>query len=119
MSAPPADAEPDILATGQAGGAAIRGSSLRAAGFVVNAALGALSAAFLFRHLGVEDTGVYVTALSLVTIVGGLSDLGLTALGIREIAVGAADQRRRLMGELLGLRLVLAVGGVLVMLAFA
>src|SRR3954471_6672778 len=119
MSAPPADAEPDILATGAAGGAAIRGGTLRAAGFVVNAVLGAVSAAFLFRHLGVADTGVYVTALSLVTIVGGMSDLGLTTLGIREVAVRAPEERRRLMADLLGMRLVFATAGVVVMLAFA
>src|SRR5205085_1614251 len=93
--------------------------ALRVGGYVANALLGALSAAFLFRHLGVARTGLYVTALSLTTIVGGLSDLGLTALGLRELSVRPPDQRARLMRNLLGMRIVVSVTGVMLVVAFS
>src|SRR5688572_33282559 len=89
-AAAPAGSRPqgeDLLDTPLAGPAAIRGGVVRAAGYLVGVVLSVGSAALLFRHLGVADAGRYVTVLSLVTIAGGLSDLGLTAIAIRELAV--------------------------------
>jgi O-antigen/teichoic acid export membrane protein len=112
----------DILDTPQAGPAAIRGSALRTGGYVTGVLLSALSAPLLIRHLGIGDFGRYVTVLSLIAIVGGLADAGLTAVGVREYAVRAPDARRRLVQNLLGLRLVLttiAVGGAVAFSALA
>src|SRR5947209_4202555 len=77
------------------------------------------AAAILFRHLGVAAAGRYITVLSLVTVVQGLADVGLTTLATRELAVAPADERRALMGPLLGVRLVLGAGGLVVAVAFA
>ena len=102
----------ELLASAEAGGLALRGGALRVVGYVVNALLGAVTAAILFRHLGVADTGRYVTAVSVAAIVGGLSDLGITAQGVRELSVRDDAGRRRLMANLLGLRSAFTVAGV-------
>jgi O-antigen/teichoic acid export membrane protein len=86
-------------------------------GYLLGALVSVLSAALLFRHLGVVETGNYVKATSLVAIVGALSDLGLTAVGIRELTTRPADERWELARELLGLRITLTlIGGTLMSL---
>lgn len=117
-SADPA-APPDLLATEQAGPAAIRGGTLRVGGYAVGVALSVLSAALLFRHLGVVDAGRYVTILSLVALVGGLTDAGLTAIGVREFATRSPEGRAAALRALLGMRIVLTLAGVVVAIAFA
>jgi O-antigen/teichoic acid export membrane protein len=83
--------------------------------YIVGALVSTISAALLFRHLGVAETGRYVTALSLVAIVGAISDLGLTAVGVREISTRPESERAPLMRDLLGLRITLtAIGGIAV-----
>jgi O-antigen/teichoic acid export membrane protein len=103
----------------EAGGAATRGGVLRVGSYLLNAALGALGGAFLYRHLGTKDAGTYVTAVTIAAIVAGLSDLGLTALGLRELAVRDRDGRARLMSNLLGLRVALTVAGTVLSVTFA
>jgi len=92
---------------------------MRVGGYIAGALVGAGAAALLFRHLGVVETGRYVTAMSLVAIVAGLSDLGLSAVGVREISLRPASERWRLAQELLGLRIVLTVSGVAAMSVIA
>jgi O-antigen/teichoic acid export membrane protein len=92
---------------------------MRGIGFLVGALASAASAALLFRHLGVIDTGRYVTILSLVTIVSGFSDLGLTAVGVREASVREGDERAPLLRELLGLRITLTLAGVVIVAGVA
>jgi O-antigen/teichoic acid export membrane protein len=77
-------------------------------------ALGA--AALLFRHLGVDDAGRYVTVLALVSIVQGLAEAGLGTMAARELTVRPS---RELLGRLLGVRLVLSAAGVAVAVGFA
>src|SRR3954447_25568863 len=83
----------DLLSSPQAGPAAVRGGGARVVGFFAGALASAASAALLFRHLGVGNPGRYVTILSLVAIVAGFSDLGLTAVGIRESSVRGPAER--------------------------
>jgi O-antigen/teichoic acid export membrane protein len=109
----------DLLDTPEAGPAAIRGGALRVGGFAAGVALSVVSAALLFRHLGVEDSGRYVTALALVAIVQGVTDAGLTALGMRELATRNSQAQAVLMRNLLGLRLVLTSAGVVCVTIFA
>lgn len=109
----------DLLDTPAAGPAAIRGSLIRAGGYVASAIVSLLSVSLLIRHIGVVDFGHYVTVVSLVTLAATLSDAGLTTLAIREYTVREPSQRDRLMANLLGLRLVLTVIGVLGAAAFA
>ena len=89
------------------------------AGYVVGALVSVISASLLFRHLGVKDTGQYVTALSLVAIVAAVSDLGLTAVGVRELSQRPSHERWSLARDLLGLRIVLTLLGSLAIVAIA
>jgi O-antigen/teichoic acid export membrane protein len=105
------DAPTDILSTSAAGPAAVRGGALRVGGYLIAVLVSALSAALLFRHLGRETAGLYVTATTLVALVGAFSDLGLTAIGIREISTLPPAEGWALARDLLGLRVVLTVIG--------
>jgi O-antigen/teichoic acid export membrane protein len=116
--APGGSAPVDVLDTAQAGPAAVRGGSLRVGGYALGVLLTVGSAALVFRHLGVVDSGRYVTVLALTTLVAGVTDIGLTTIGVRELAVRDEPGRRRLMRNLLGLRLVLTGVGVAAVVVF-
>ena len=77
------------------------------------------SSAVVIRHLGVVDTGRLVTVIALVTIVGSISDLGLSSSGVREYSLRTDEDGRRFLRNLLGLRMVLTLSGLLVAVAFA
>jgi O-antigen/teichoic acid export membrane protein len=109
----------DLLDTAEAGPAAVRGGAVRVVGYVAGVVLSVGSAALLFRHLGVVDAGRYVTVISLIGIAQGLTDVGISALGVRELSTRDEGQRRELMRSLLGLRLVLTTVGVAGAIAFA
>jgi O-antigen/teichoic acid export membrane protein len=113
------DVEEDLLSTPQAGIAAVRGGSMRLLSFLVGSLASVVAAALLFRHLGVTDSGHYTLALTLSAVVTGFTDLGLTAIGIRELAVLKGEARARLARNLLGIRLVLTSVGVIVISVFA
>ncbi|HEY6781311.1 MAG TPA: oligosaccharide flippase family protein, partial [Thermoleophilaceae bacterium] len=108
----------DVLDSPEAGPAAVRGGALRAVGYGATVILSIGSAALLFRHLGVDDSGRYVTAMSIVAVVAGLTDAGLTAIGIREIAAQGAVPGSKLLRELLGMRLALTALGVVAAVGF-
>ncbi len=109
----------DILSTSAAGAAAARGGGLRVGGYILGALFSVISASLLTRHLGVVRFGEYVTALSLVAIVGALSDLGLTAVGVRELSTRPPDERWSLARDLLGLRIALTLIGSVAIVAIA
>ncbi len=109
----------DILSTTAAGPAAARGGGLRVGAYIVGALFSVISAALLTRHLGVVQFGQYVTALSLVAIVGALSDLGLTAVGVRELSTLPPAERWPLARDLLGLRIALTLTGSVAIVAIA
>jgi O-antigen/teichoic acid export membrane protein len=111
--------EPDVLDTTAAGPAAIRGGALRVAGYAVGLVLSLLGAALLFRHLGVDDTGRYVTVFAIVTVVQGLTEAGLTTIGLREASTRTGEARAEFIRDLLGMRLVLTTVGVLFATLFA
>lgn len=92
---------------------------MRVVGYITGALFSVVSASLLFRHLGRIGTGEYVLALSLVAIVGALSDLGLTAVGVREISARPEQERWPLARDLLGLRIALTLAGSVVMVAIA
>jgi O-antigen/teichoic acid export membrane protein len=109
----------DVLDTSGAGPAAIRGGVVRLAGYAIGVLLSVGSTALLFRHLGVVRSGQYVTVVSLIGVAQGLTDVGLSALGVREMSVRDAAGRRVLMQTLLGLRIVMTLLGVGVAVVFA
>ncbi len=111
--------EPDLLSTSEAGPSVVRGGALRVGSFFGSSLLAAGSAALLFRHLGVVQTGSYTTALSLSAVVTGFTDLGLTAIGVREMALLEGEQRALVARDLLGIRLALTVIGVVLITIFA
>jgi O-antigen/teichoic acid export membrane protein len=102
----------DVLDTPQAGPLVIRGGALRLVSYALGTGMTVLSAALLIRYLGSADFGRYVTIVSLVTIVGSVTEAGMTNLGVREFTTLADQPRRHLMSVLLGLRLVLTAVGV-------
>lgn len=108
----------DLLDSPEAGPAAIRGGVLRIFSYVTGTVLGVGSAALLFRHLGIIDTGRYSLAIYLVAIVAGISDLGLTAIGVRELSTQTGERRDSIARNLLGFRIVLSAVGVVVIVGF-
>src|SRR5947208_17136735 len=83
----------DVLTSSNAGGRVIRGSALRAAGNAAGGVVGVATAALLLRHLGVAESGRYVTVLSLVAIAGSVSEHGLTVRASRERGLLRRSQR--------------------------
>jgi O-antigen/teichoic acid export membrane protein len=112
-------AEQDLLDTSAAGPAAIRGGAMRLVAFGAGSLLSVLSVALMFRHLGLEDSGRYVTILALVAIAGGVTDAGLVGIGVREYAQTHGEARETVLRRLLGLRIVLTCAGVAAAVVFA
>ena len=110
----------DVLRTSEAGPLVIRGGAIRGFGYGVGVVLTAIASVFLLRYLGVVDFGRYVTVLSLIAIVSGVTDAGLTAVGARDLSLRPiGEPRERLLANLLGLRLVLTPLGVVGATLFA
>lgn len=111
--------EPDLLDTPSAGPAAIRGSLVRVGGYCLGVLLSLVSVPLLIHHLGFSEYGHYVLVISLVTIVQGVTDVGLGQIGVREFATRAGQDRELLMRNLLGVRFGLTSVGVLLATVFA
>ncbi len=110
MSTAPADPT-DVLDTPEAGARVVRGGAVRAAGYVVSTLLALVGVAVVTRHLGVAEYGRFQTVISLITVVGTVTDAGMGALGMREFAQLRGEDRTLLMRRLLGLRLALTAAG--------
>ncbi len=110
---------PDLIDTAAAGPAAMRGGLLRMSAFAGSLLIGLASAPLLVRHLGTAEFGRYSIALAVVAIVAGLTEGGVGTVALRELSVATTPaQRRQLMSDLLGLRLVLSTIGIGVAVAF-
>jgi O-antigen/teichoic acid export membrane protein len=109
----------DLLDTAEAGPTAVRGGALRVAGYGVGVVLSLGSAGLLLRHLGVRDSGRYYVVASLAALASQFTEAGLTAIGMREWTVRDDEQRRRFLGDLLGLRIVLTIAAIAGATAFA
>ena len=118
LASPPDGPPVDLVDTPEAGATVIRGSLLRLGALVVGTLATIASSAVVIRHLGVVDTGRWVTVMSLVVIVGLISDLGLSAVGVREYTVRAEEAGRRFLRNLLGMRLAFVVAGLVAAAAF-
>ena len=102
-----------------AGGKVIRGGVLRLGTYLAGVGIGIVSAALMTRHLGVQDFGRYVIVTSLIAIVAGLGEAGVPNIAAREFATRGREDRDRLIGNVLGIRLAIAVLGVAVATGFA
>lgn len=109
----------DVLDSSDAGSAALRGSALRSGSYLVGILLSLAGAPLLVRHLGVAEFGRYVTVVSLMNLVAGVTEGGLNAIALREYATAEGRARAEAMRSLLGVRLALSVGGVALGVAFA
>jgi len=112
------DAHVDILDTSDAGPSVIRGGVLRLGGYVLGALATVASSAVVIRHLGVVDTGHFLTVTALLAIVATVSDLGLTGFAVREYSTGPRSDGRRFLRNLLGIRLTLALSGLVIAILF-
>lgn len=102
----------DVLDSSEAGGRIIRGGMVRGGAHLASTLLALLGIALVTRHLGVVDFGRFQTVLSLITVVGTVTDAGMATLGLREYAQRFGEDRDRLMQALLGLRIALTLVGV-------
>lgn len=92
-----------------------RGLLLVGLGRAVSIVLGVLLLAWLGRRLGPESFGVVQFALAVMVYPTLVADLGLTMVGLREVAAGR--QSSDVIGAILGARLALAVAALAVVVA--
>ena len=109
-----APAPVDVLDRADAGARVIRGGVVRGVTYAVTIGLTGAIVPLMTRHLGVADFGRFVTASSVVMIVAGVTEFGLSGIGTREYALASAGGRRAPLANLLGLRSVLTIAGLAV-----
>lgn len=76
------------------------------------------SAPLLIRHLGVVEFGRYLTVVALVAATVGVTEGGLNAVAVRECATRVGDERREVMANLIGIRLMLTLAALAAALSF-
>jgi O-antigen/teichoic acid export membrane protein len=101
------------------GSRVVRGSAVRTLGYGVAVLIGLPISVVVLRYLGVADYGKYATVAAILGIVAGVSDLGLTAVGIRDMSRRPLDEGQRLLETLLGVRVLAAAAGVAAASIFA
>jgi O-antigen/teichoic acid export membrane protein len=106
-----ASAPIDPLDRPDAGAKVIRGGAIRGLAYAANILLVAATVPLMTRHLGVANFGRFVTASSVVMIVAGITEFGLSGIGTREYAISGEVSRRRLVGNLIVLRTLLTLAG--------
>jgi O-antigen/teichoic acid export membrane protein len=79
-------------------------------------ALALISFGLVTRYLGVEGFGEYALVLAFLALLVPISDLGLTAIGVRELAAHR-DEEETLVGDLLGLRIGVALSAAFLLAA--
>jgi O-antigen/teichoic acid export membrane protein len=95
-----------------------RGTGLRLVSLGLGGLLSLLVLPLLVRHLGVEDFGVYIAVLSVVSIAALVSDLGVSGLALREYTAADGPDRQTLMHSFLGIRIGVSVAGAAAAIAF-
>jgi O-antigen/teichoic acid export membrane protein len=111
LGGPKAPPNEDVLDRPEAGAKVIRGGAIRGVVYLATILLTAVTVPLMTRHLGVADFGRFVTASSVVMIVAGVTEFGLSGIGTREYALALPAQRRALLSDLLGLRTALTIAG--------
>jgi O-antigen/teichoic acid export membrane protein len=101
------------------GDVAIRGGAIRVLGYASGVVVSLGTATILVRHLGISQFGRYATVTSLLAIVGGVTEAGISLYGIREYQARPDLERHDLMSNLLGMRLTITLAGVGLATAFA
>ena len=100
--------EPDLLDSPEAGGTAIRGVLVRSILFGAGLLVSLATVPLLIRHLGPVEYGYYVSVTAIVFVIGGITEGGLTNLGIRHYSTGSdPEDRARVVRNLVGVRLII------------
>jgi O-antigen/teichoic acid export membrane protein len=107
-----------VLDSHDAGRRAVRGAGLRVAGYVVSILLSVIAAALLTRHLGAVGYGRYTVVLSITAVITGVAEAGMTTIGLREYSIRPPETRGAFLASLNGLRMALALAGLLVSVGF-
>lgn len=111
--------ESDVLDTAAAGGLVIRGGVIRVLAYAATSLLALGAVVVVTRYLEPDRFGQYQTIVSLMIVVGAVSDLGMATLGTREFSQRTGDDRLSYMRILLGLRLLLTLLGATGAIIFA
>jgi O-antigen/teichoic acid export membrane protein len=80
--------------------------------------LALISFGLVTRYLGVAGFGEYALVLAFVGLLVPISDLGLTAIGVRELAKDQAHEEA-ILGNLLVLRIAIALAAALLLIAIS
>ncbi|HEY3773978.1 MAG TPA: oligosaccharide flippase family protein [Solirubrobacteraceae bacterium] len=111
--------EPRVVESRAAGAAAVRGGALQSGAYIATFVLSLISLPLLTNHLGLAGFGRYSTVVALVTIIAGVTDAGVVNIGLREWSTRQGEDRRQTLRLLLGIRLELGIGGVVIGVAYA
>ncbi len=119
-TAPPAaqTAASEPYAAGEASERVIRGGGLRVVGTLVGVLAGALSAPLVVHHLHTFNYGRYLTVTSVLFVVTAVTEGGLNNVAVRLYSVSSEPERRSLIANLTGVRLVLGLLGGAVAIGF-
>ena len=80
---------------------------------MLRSVFGVVSLALSARYLGLGQFGALVTASAFAAVVGGMTDLGISTIGARELA-SRPGESKRIVGSLLPLAFVLSTVGLVV-----
>ena len=93
-------------------------TAVQLAGRTITIALTLVSFAIVTRYLGVEGFGAYSLVLTFLLLAVTIADLGMTPIGVRELA-RRPEETHRLLANLLGLRVVAAGVAALVLVGLS
>jgi O-antigen/teichoic acid export membrane protein len=116
-SVEPADA--DLLRSKGAGKKVVHGSALRLAANLASLVFALATATLLLRHLGVDESGRYVTVMSLVGIALAIVDTGLNVSASKDLTMCPREERGTLLANVVGQRIVVAAIAWVCLVAFA
>jgi O-antigen/teichoic acid export membrane protein len=98
----------DELRDSEAGRKVVRGALIRTIGYGIGTLSNVAASIALLRYLGVAQFGSFVAVTSVIAVISGVSDAGLTAVGNRELALlPSTGERRAMVSRLFGMRLVI------------
>lgn len=110
----------DVLRPGGgAGQKVVHGSVLRLAANLGSLVFALATATLLLRHLGVDESGRYVTVMSLVGIALAIVDQGLNVSASKDLTMCPREERRELLANVVGQRIVVGAIAWLCLVAFA
>ena len=110
----------DVLRAGKgAGKKVVHGSALRLGANLASLVFALATATLLLRHLGVEESGRYVTVMSLAGIALAIVDQGLNVSASKDLTMCSRDERRELLANVVGQRIVVGAIAWLGLVSFA